>query len=167
MNILDEVERAVDDGVNIYKNLTKDNRLVGGCGALEVELFRGISKFSEESSGLDQYAIKKFAESFLIIPKTLAENSGLNANQAISNLISLHEEGKTEFGIDVLSLDGIDVLSSSLLDCYSTKYFAIKLATQAVLNILSIDQIIMARPAGGPRLPKQQSDSMDADDDNI
>jgi len=163
-NILDEIERSVDDGVNIYKALSKDNRLVAGAGAVEIELFREISKYAEESTGLDQYSIKKFAEAFQVIPKTLAESSGLSATDAITNLITQHEEGKVNFGIDIYSQDGIDAVKSGILDCFSTKFWGIKLATQSAITILSIDQIIMARPSGGPKPPKGGQMDPDSDD---
>lgn len=165
MNILDELERAIDDGVNIYKTFVKDSRLVAGGGALEIELYRAISKFSEECTGMDQYAIKKFAESFLIFPKALAESSGLISTEAISFLISAHEDGKVHWGVDIYSNEGKDVVKDGLLDSVATKFWAIKLATQAVVTILSVDQIIMARPSGGPRPPKQGT--MDPDDDEV
>jgi T-complex protein 1 subunit theta len=165
-NYMDEVERCIDDGVNIFKTLTRDSRLVGGCGAVEVELCRGVAKFADESSGMDQYAIRKFGDAFSIIPRTIAESAGLTSAKVFANLLALHEQGKTEYGVDILSPEGrLDVLQVGLFDAFLTKYYGIKLATAAVLNILSIDQIIMARPAGGPKLPKQQGSSLDADDD--
>jgi len=162
-NILDELERAVDDGVNIFKSFVKDKRLVAGAGASEIELYRGLLKFAEESTGMDQYSIRKFAEAFLILPKSLAESSGLVSTDAISNLITQHEEGKVHFGVDIYSNEGRDAVKDGILDSFATKFWAIKLATQATVTILSVDQIIMARPSGGPRPPKQGS--MDPDDE--
>jgi T-complex protein 1 subunit theta len=113
INILDELDRAVDGGVNIYKNFVKDPRLVSGAGSVEIELYRAVSKFAEESTGMDQYSIKKFAEAFLIMPKALAESSGLNSTDAISNLITQHEEGKVHFGVDIYSNEGKDAVKDS------------------------------------------------------
>jgi len=166
INILDEVERSIDDGVQIYKSFTKDNRLVAGAGACELELFRGIAKFADETTGLEQYSIRKFAEAFKIFPKTLAESSGLIHTDALSNLITAHEEGKVNFGIDISSVEGKDSVKEGILDSLSTKFWAIKLATQATITILGVDQIIMARPSGGPKAPKQGG-GMDPDDDEV
>jgi T-complex protein 1 subunit theta len=161
-NILDEVERAIDDGVNIYKAFTKDPRLIAGGGAFEMELFRKVLKYSQETPGLDQYAIKKFAESFQIIPKTLAESSGLNSSEVISNLSSQHENGNVHFGVDLNSTEGVDVVKElQLYDSFMSKFWAIQLATNAVITILSVDQIIMSRPSGGP---KPRGGSMDPED---
>lgn len=157
-NVMDEVERAVDDGVNVFKNLTKDPRLVAGAGAMEVELSRKLITIADETPGLEQYAIRKYAESFLVVPKTLAESSGFSATDAVSNLNAAHQEGKTNFGIDIDSVEGCDAVESSILDVWATKFWAIKLSTDAALTVLSVDQIIMARPAGGPKPPKKTGD---------
>ncbi|XP_052620860.1 T-complex protein 1 subunit epsilon-like [Lactuca sativa] len=69
-SILDDLVRAVDDGVNTYK----DTRIVPGAAATEIELARKLKEFSFSETGLDQYVIGKFTESFEMIPKTLAEN---------------------------------------------------------------------------------------------
>jgi T-complex protein 1 subunit theta len=163
-NILDELERAVDDGVNVFKALTKDTRLVAGAGAIEMEICKGVTEFAEQKSGLEQYAIRKFAEAFQIIPRTLAENSGLNFTDVLSNLTSAHAEGKNTWGVDIFSPEGLDAVEAGILDLYAIKYWGIRLAAQAAINILSVDTIIMARPAGGPKPPKQ-SGAMDANDE--
>jgi len=75
-NHLDDVERAIDDGVNVIKALTKDSRLVPGAGATEMQLVERISHFADKTPGLPQYAIRKYAEAFEVIPRTLAEAAG-------------------------------------------------------------------------------------------
>ncbi|KAK4405011.1 T-complex protein 1 subunit theta, partial [Sesamum angolense] len=98
-SILDDLERAVDDGVNTYKAMCRDSRTVPGAAATEIELARRLKEFSFKETGLDQYAIAKFAESFEMIPKTLAENAGLNAIEIISSLYAEHASGNTKVGI--------------------------------------------------------------------
>jgi T-complex protein 1 subunit theta len=165
-NVLDEAERAVDDGVNVFKNLTKDNRLVAGAGAMEVELYRRLLTVANETPGLEQYSIRKFAESFLIIPKTLAESAGFSPTDAVANLNAAHQEGKHNFGIDIDSVEGMDSVEHNILDVFATKYWAIKLVTDAALTVLSVDQIIMARPAGGPK-PRQQGGDWDDQGESV
>jgi T-complex protein 1 subunit theta len=111
-------------------------------------LFREITKLAEETESLDQYAIRKFAESFLVIPRALAESSGLNSTDVISNLNAFHDKGEKTYGVDVESEECKDSIKDDLYDCYLTKYWAIKLSVQSVVNILSVDQIIMGRPSG-------------------
>ncbi|XP_051635721.1 T-complex protein 1 subunit theta isoform X1 [Manacus candei] len=157
-NLMDDIERAVDDGVNTFKVLTRDKRLVPGGGATEIELAKQITSYGESCPGLDQYAIKKFAEAFESIPRALAENSGVKANEVISKLYAVHQEGKKNVGFDIEAEAAAvkDMLEAGVLDTYLGKFWGIKLATNAAVTVLRVDQIIMAKTAGGPKVPKQQ-----------
>jgi T-complex protein 1 subunit theta len=141
--------------------LARDPRLLAGAGAIEIELYREVTKLAEETDGLDQYAIRKFAEAFLVIPRTLAESSGLSSSTVLTNLNSNHEKGEKNFGVDIESEEGLDSVKTDLFDCYLTKFWAIKLAVQSTINILSIDQIIMSRPSGGPKVPSQNPNGVE------
>lgn len=77
-NALDDLERAIDDGVNTVKAIVKDPRLVAGAGALELELSRLLVLRSETTPGLDQYCIEQFGEALQVVPRTLCENAGLD-----------------------------------------------------------------------------------------
>ncbi|XP_042019455.1 T-complex protein 1 subunit theta-like [Salvia splendens] len=154
-SILDDLERAVDDGVNSYKAMCRDSRTVPGAAATEIELAKRLKEFSLKETGLDQYAIAKFAESFEMIPKTLAENAGLNAIEIISSLYAEHASGNTKVGIDLEEGACKDVSTMKIWDLYITKFFALKYAADAACTVLRVDQIIMAKPAGGPRPPAQ------------
>nr|XP_028582823.1 T-complex protein 1 subunit theta isoform X1 [Podarcis muralis] len=164
-NLMDDVERAIDDGVNTFKVLTRDKRLVPGGGATEIELAKQITSYGETCPGLDQYAIKKFAEAFEAIPRALAENSGVKANELISKLYSVHQEGNKNVGFDIEAETAAakDMLEAGVLDTYLGKLWGIKLATNAAVTVLRVDQIIMAKAAGGPKAPKA-SEHWDKDD---
>lgn len=152
-NLVDDIERAIDDGVNVYKAMVKDGRFVAGAGATEIELARKIHAQGEASPGLDQYAIKKFAESLEVVPRTLAENAGHNATEIISQLYAAHTGGKTNDGVNVETGGTINAAEADILDLLASKASALKLAADAATTILRIDQIIMARAAGGPKPP--------------
>ncbi|GJD12452.1 T-complex protein 1 subunit theta [Galdieria sulphuraria] len=166
-NMIDDVERAIDDAVNVFKVLTRDNRFVPGAGATEIELARQISSFGDKSPGLDQYAIKKYAESLEVFPRTLAENAGLKATDVVSRLYAVHTSGQCTTGIDIEASSKVreditdDAKSCDIYDSLATKKSALTLATQVATTVLKIDQIIMAKQAGGP---KPQSRDADADD---
>uniref|UniRef100_A0A8B9WI49 T-complex protein 1 subunit theta n=1 Tax=Bos mutus grunniens TaxID=30521 RepID=A0A8B9WI49_BOSMU len=159
-NLMDDIERAVDDGVNTFKVLTRDKRLVPGGGATEIELAKQITSYGETCPGLEQYAIKKFAEAFEAIPRALAENSGVKANEVISKLYAVHQEGNKNIGLDIeAEVPAVkDMLEAGVLDTYLGKHWAIKLATNAAVTVLRVDQIIMAKPAGGPKPPSGKKD---------
>lgn len=102
MNHLDDIERAVDDGVNVVKAITKDPRLVPGAGATETELVERIMAHGETTPGLPQYAIKKYAEAFEVIPRTLAESAGLDATEVLSRLYTAHHKKEDwSTGVDI------------------------------------------------------------------
>nr|CAB3229024.1 T-complex protein 1 subunit theta-like [Phallusia mammillata] len=158
-NILDDLERAVDDGVNNYKVLTRDNKMVPGAGATEIELANQIAKFGESCPGLEQYAIKKFAQALEVVPRALAENAGLKPTEIVSKLYASHqEEGGSKMGVDIETGDVIDVVDAAILDPYLVKHWALRLATNAAVTVLRVDQIIMAKAAGGPKPPKKSGD---------
>ncbi|XP_062007813.1 T-complex protein 1 subunit theta [Rosa rugosa] len=161
-SILDDLERAVDDGVNTYKAMCRDSRIVPGAAATEIELARRVKEFSFKETGLDQYAIAKFAHSFEMVPKTLAENAGLNSMEIISSLYAEHAAGKTKVGIDLEGGVCKDVSTLQVWDLHVTKFFALKYAADAACTVLRVDQIIMAKPAGGPRRGDQPA-GMDED----
>uniref|UniRef100_A0A4W6DAG4 T-complex protein 1 subunit theta n=1 Tax=Lates calcarifer TaxID=8187 RepID=A0A4W6DAG4_LATCA len=164
-NLLDDIERAVDDGVNTFKVLVRDKRLVPGAGATEIELAKQITSYGESCPGLEQYAIKKFAEAFEALPRALAENSGVKGSELISKLYSAHHEGNKNMGFDIEADSPAvkDMLEAGILEPYLVKYWGIKLATNAAITVLRVDQIIMAKPAGGPKPPQGRKD-FDEDD---
>jgi T-complex protein 1 subunit theta len=117
-----------------------------------------ISNLIQKTPGLSQYAIKKFAESFEVVPRTLADNAGLDSTQVISKLYAAHQQQKVNVGVDIeVEQDGVmDVAAKNIFDALSSKKNALRLATDAALNVLRVDQIIMSKPAGGPKVKKPQ-----------
>lgn len=157
-NSLDDIERAIDDAVSSIKGLTKDLRLTPGAGATETELVNHITKYGEKTPGLLQLAIKNFAQAFEVVPRTLAETAGLNSTEILPKLYASHinnEDGIYQ-GIDVDNDDGnglTDIRKEQIFDLFVSKKSAINLATETANTILSVDQIIMAKRAGGPKMP--------------
>lgn len=175
-NHLDDIERAVDDGVNVVKAITKDARLVPGAGAAEIQLVERIQAHGEKTPGLAQYAIKKYGEAFEVVPRSIAESAGLDATEVLSRLYAAHsrkDEWTTGVDIEVCFVHKpfnrvkftdqsqqneedtgiLDAQDAGILDLMVTKSWAIKLATEAARTVLSVDQIIVARQAGGPKPP--------------
>mmetsp|Transcript_27894 Transcript_27894/g.70574 ORF Transcript_27894/g.70574 Transcript_27894/m.70574 type:complete len:542 (-) Transcript_27894:107-1732(-) len=163
-NVLDELERAVDNAVNVVRCVAKDPHFLPGAGATEIELAHQLQQFGATVPGLDQYAVLKFAEALEVVPKILAENSGHNHTDAITLLYSEHQQGKKNIGIDV---EGgsivLDAAENGILDHAESKKWAIRFALDAVLTVLHVDQIIMAKQAGGPGAPQGGGGGRDAD----
>lgn len=100
-NYMDDIERAIDDGVNSFKAVTKNGGIVPGAGATEIELAAKIATYGNTIPGLEQYAVRKFSTALEVFPKTLAENSGVRASELISKLYAVHKEGKVNHGFDI------------------------------------------------------------------
>jgi len=149
-SLLDDIERAIDDGVNAYKNLCKDGRLIPGDGAIEIELARRLKEFANTITSKDQYSVKQFGKAFEIIPRILAENAGLNGDNILAKMYSTNAAGKTA-AIDIETGEIKSSEEIQIWDHLQTKAWAIKFASDAALTILRIDQIIIAKPAGGPK----------------
>uniref|UniRef100_A0A336MKM4 T-complex protein 1 subunit theta n=1 Tax=Culicoides sonorensis TaxID=179676 RepID=A0A336MKM4_CULSO len=152
-NYMDDIERAIDDGVNTFKGLTRDGRFLPGAGATEIDLSQKLSEFADTLPGLDQYAVRGFATALETFPKALAENSGVNATELVSKMHLAHKSnGKNEgFDLDSELPATIDVTKTKVFDLFATKYWALKYAATTACTILKVDQIIMAKRAGGPK----------------
>ncbi|KAJ6633825.1 T-complex protein 1 subunit theta [Pseudolycoriella hygida] len=161
-NFMDDIERAINDGVNTFKTLTKDGRIVVGAGAVEMYLATQLGEYADTLPGLDQYAVRKFASALEVFPKSLADNSGVNGSQVVDKLYSAHKSGSTQDGFDIDSEQAatVNCYEKGIFETYSSKFWGFKYAVEAAETILKVDQIIMAKRAGGPkvRAPGQDQD---------
>lgn len=161
-NYMDDIERAIDDGVNTFKGIVRDGKFLPGAGATEIELAQQLLQYADTLPGLEQYAVRKFAVALESIPRALADNSGANATEVVNNIYKAHKEGNKNAGYDIESeTNGVcDAEEKNILDLYVLKYWGLKYAVGAAATILKVDQIIMAKRAGGPK-PKAQAGSDD------
>eukprot|EP01061_Rhynchopus_euleeides_P033544 TRINITY_DN562_c4_g1_i1.p1 TRINITY_DN562_c4_g1~~TRINITY_DN562_c4_g1_i1.p1 ORF type:complete len:553 (+),score=231.23 TRINITY_DN562_c4_g1_i1:47-1660(+) len=148
---LDDLERALDDGINTYKVLGRNGGLVAGAGAVDMEVNKELMKFADETPGIDQYSIRAFATALEVGPRTLAEVSGHTGSEVVPALVAAHEAGDALAGVDI---ETGAVETTPVRDAYLTRFWAMQLACDAVMNVLRVDQIIMSKPAGGPKAPK-------------
>lgn len=146
---LDDVERVLIDAVNTYRCICRDPRLVAGGGAFEMELAKRIRDYGKAQESLAQYAIEAYADSLSAVPRTLASTSGLDANEIATKLAYNHAQGKERDGIEVRSLKICDVVSTAgIVDTRAMKEWVLRFGVDTVKSILSVDTIIMAKPAG-------------------
>jgi len=150
-NVLNDLERALDDGAHSVRTLCSDPRLLPGAGAVELELGKQLREFADETKGLDQYAVRKFAEALDVIPRTLAQNSGCDPTSTMHALHESHKSGGKNMGFDLDTLGPSDAVERDIYDLYATKVNALRLAVDASLTVLKVDQIVMSKPAGGPK----------------
>ena len=162
--LLDDMERSIDDGINTFRVMLKDPRFLYGAGATESFLCNEIEKFASKISSLDQYSARTYGQCFEIIPKILLDNCGLDSNTNLPKLTAGNAEGVVQ-GVDVLKNELSNASGLHVYDHLESKAWAIKLASDAAITVLRVDQIIVARPAGGPKPRGQQG--WDNDPDNF
>ena len=158
-HVLNDVERAIDDGVHTVKTVCSDGRLLAGAGAVELELAKKLRDYADEVLGIDQYAIRKFADAMTVIPRILVENSGVDITSAMHALNASHSRSNVgsgpNMGYDIENNCPIDAVAAEIFDLYACKVNAFRHAVDAAVTVLRVDQIVMSKPAGGPK-PREQ-----------
>lgn len=150
-HVIEEVKRAVDDAVGDIIAALRNGKIVGGAGAPEIEVSKELKKYAESLSGREQLAVLKFADSLEIIPKTLAENAGLDPIDIMTELKAQHDKGERWSGVNVFSGRPIDSIAEGIIEPLKIKSQAIKSASEVAVMILRIDDVIAGGTAkGGP-----------------
>jgi len=142
--IVDEARRSLHDAMCVVRNLIKDNRVVYGGGSAEVACSLAVSSYADTVSGIEQYAIRAFADALDDIPMALAENSGLQPIVETTEIKSRQlAENNPRLGIDCNQTGNNDMKNHLVFETLIGKQQQIQLATQVVKMILKIDDVIM------------------------
>ncbi|MDI9633217.1 MAG: thermosome subunit alpha [Methanolinea sp.] len=154
-HVVDELERAIEDALRVVSVVYEDKKLVAGGGAPEIELSLRLRDYAASVGGRAQLAIEAFANALEIIPRTLAENAGLDPIDMLVELRAAHEKGKKTYGLNVFEGKAEDMLKAGVVEPLKVKTQAIASAAEAATMILRIDDVIAASkaapPAGGPK----------------
>lgn len=143
-HVVEEVMRAVEDAVGGVISALETGKVVAGGGSPEAAVSKGLKDFSQRYSGREQLAILSFAEAMEVIPRTLAENAGLDPIDTLVSLRAAHEEGKFTHGVDVFTGNIVDMKEKGVIEPLKIKIQAIQSAAEAAEMILRIDDIISA-----------------------
>jgi len=141
-HVVDEVERAVKDAIGDISVSLKVGKVVAGAGAVEIALARELRRFANSLSGREQLAVNSFADSIEIIPRTLAENAGLDPIDMLTDMKSKHDKGMKWAGVDVFSGKVVDAWKAGVIEPLKTKTQAVKSASEVAEMILRIDDVI-------------------------
>ncbi len=144
-HVVDEAERAVHDAVSVVSVAIEDGKIVAGGGAPEIEAAKGLREYAGTVSGREALAINAFADAIEVIPRTLAENAGLDPIDILVQLRAAHEkkDGK-DIGIDVISGKVTNTLKLGIVEPLRIKTQAIKSASEVTEMIMRIDDVIAA-----------------------
>ena len=151
-HVIDEVERALEDAIKVVKDVMEDGYVLPAGGAGEIELSIKLDEYAKAVGGKEALAIENFADALKIIPKTLAENAGLDTVETLVKVISEHKNRGRNIGIDVFEGEPADMLAKGIIEPLRVKKQAIKSASEAAIMILRIDDVIAAKvskPEGG------------------
>lgn len=143
---IDEADRSLHDAICIVKRALKTGAVVGGGGAIEMELSRMLREHSRTIRGKMQMVIAGYAKALEIIPRQLAENAGHNATDVLNKLRQKHYASKpgegTWFGVDIVNGGIVDTYQQFVWEPMLVKKNALASATEAACLILSIDETV-------------------------
>ncbi|MEB3850962.1 MAG: TCP-1/cpn60 chaperonin family protein [Desulfurococcales archaeon] len=145
--LLDEAERSIMDALHALRNILREPKIVGGGGAVEIELAERLREYARSVGGKEQLAIEAYADALEVIPTVLAESAGMDALDTILQLRALHNQGFKHAGVNVL--EGKieqDMTKINVYEPVLVKKQVIKSASEAATSILKIDDIIAAAP---------------------
>jgi thermosome len=162
-HVVDEVERSLHDTLRVLGSIIEDGKAVTGGGAVETELALRLRDYSASLKGREQLAVEKFAEATEIIPRTLAENSGLDPIDKLVALKAAHERGEKNAGLNVYTGKIVDMWQQGVIEPLRTKRQAVQSAAEAAIMILKIDDVIASKrgvpappPGGAGGMPPEE-----------
>jgi thermosome len=149
-HVIDELERGMHDALMVVSDVIRDKKIVAGGGAPEIELSLHLRRYASTVGGRIQLAIEAFASAVEIIPRSIAENAGLDPIDMIVAIRAAHEAGNRTFGLDVYEGKPVDMLKAGIVEPLRVKTQAIMSAAEAAVMILRIDDVIASSKAAGP-----------------
>ncbi len=143
-HIIDEIERAVKDGLSDVAVAIKSGKIVAGGGAVEIELSRRLKIYARSLGGREQLAVEEFAFALESIPEALAENAGLDPIDILTELKKRHEAGLYNHGINLFKNEIEDTLTAGIIEPMKVKTQAINSASEFAMMILRIDDVLVS-----------------------
>jgi chaperonin GroEL (HSP60 family) len=147
-HVIDEIERAIRDGLGDVACSLESGLVVPGGGAIEIELARRLHEFSQSLSGRERLAVEEFASALEFIPTTLAENAGLDPIDVLTELKSKHDAGERNAGLNLFTNKVENVLEAKIIEPFDIKSQAINSSSEVAIMILRIDDIIASTDKG-------------------
>lgn len=155
-HVVDELDRSFEDAVSVAAVAIEDGKMVTGGGSAATEIALGLREYAASVGGREQIAIDAFADAIEVVPRTLAENAGLDPIDTLIDLRKEHKKGKKTVGVNVFTGKLADMLRGNVLEPIRVGTQAIQSATDAAVMILRIDDVIASKgteagpPGGGP-----------------
>ncbi len=142
-DILNEVERNLQDAIHVARNIYLNPKLVPGGGAVEMEVSHLLTEKSKSLKGVVQWPYRAVASALEVIPRTLAQNCGANTIRTLTTLRAKHAEGGNENqGVNGLTGHLEDMKALGILEPLSVKLQVYKTAVETAILLLRIDDIV-------------------------
>ena len=151
-HVVDEIRRAFDDAVGVVAVAHEDGVVLTGGGSVTAAISRELRSYAEGIGGREQMAIEAFSGALEVIPRTLAENAGLDPVNTIIDLRKSHSEGKSHFGVNVYEGGVADMNEGRVFEPSRVVEQAIQSASETAVMILRIDDVISSRAS--PPMPE-------------
>ena len=143
-----QTKDAIRDGLRAVKNAIEDESVLPGAGAFEIAAHEHLTEYArKEVSGKSKLGVKAFAESLLIIPRTLAVNSGFDAQDTILAVQEEHIKDKQPFGVDVVTGEPLPAATSHVWDNTIVKKQFLNIAPVLAQQLLLVDEVMRAGKA--------------------
>lgn len=149
-HVVSEIERALNDAIRVVGITKEDGRILPGGGAIDAELAMKIRSFANTVGGREQLAIEAFAKAMEIIPRTLAENAGMDPINTLIQLKAEHEKGHSDFGVNFSESKVSGMKDLGVYDPLRVKKHALESAVEVSTMILRIDDVIASKKSGAP-----------------
>lgn len=144
-HVVDEAERALHDALSVVAVALEDGKMTPGGGAAATEIAMQLRDHASTVGGREQLAIEAFADAVEVVPRTLAENAGLDELDILLNLRRAHKKGQKTFGVNVFTGKIEDMVENHVIEPLRVGTQEIKAATEAAVMILRIDDVIAAK----------------------
>jgi thermosome len=152
--VVDEAERSIHDALMVAKDVLERPEIVAGGGAPEAYIANELRGWSSNLEGRAQLAVQKFADALDSIPLSLAENSGMDRIDTITELREKQNIDTKWTGVDVRNTKVTDMFKEDVLEPVVVKEQIIKSATEAACMLLRIDDVIAASKSKMPAGPR-------------
>lgn len=149
-HVVEEIKRAVTDAVGDVAASLRERKVVAGAGAIEMELARQLRTYASSLQGREQLAVQAFADAMEIIPRTLAENAGLDPIDVLTQLRAAHDQQQTWAGINVFTGMIMNAWKEGVIEPLKIKTLAISSATEVAEMILRIDDVVLGGKRNNP-----------------
>ncbi len=152
-HVVDELDRSLEDALSVVAVAIEDGQIITGGGSTASEIAMRLREYAASVGGREQIAIDAFADAIEVVPRTLAENAGLDPIDTLIDLRKAHKKGKKYAGINVYSGGVMDMKKNNVIEPIRVGRQAIESATDAAVMVLRINDVIASKGGEGPPMP--------------